>query len=450
MAERSSAGGLTKMRSEKSFANLFLGLYLAAGTAAVAYTFFISEAEPQALLKYQLALLVLLVLGAASVRLPLRVRSGLSLSFLTLLAGLLTVDWLLGYQSYRLPNMKDRMAIQEGRTPDPRSGAEVIADLRTGGEMAYPISPPQVFAPTDGLQQPEGGRIYPLGGISDARTVFCNEQGVWLEYRSDRYGFNNPDFVHESSGIDIVLIGDSYTHGICMPENQDIAGLLRAAGYATLNFGYAGNGLLTELGTLEEYASLYRPSIVLWVYYEGNDLFSHLEEGRSAQLMRYLDPVHAQGLAGKQAQIDALLKRYWDQRLSQQSEGFDPASQLACRISLCSLRALLGEYDRPPPPPIFESILRSADERVAAWGGRLYFVYLPAWRRYQAPFQPDAMFSRAEVLRTVADLGIPIIDFSERLSVQADPLDFYPFRLPLHFNERGYQLLATQILENLP
>ena len=35
--------------------------------------------------------------------------------------------------------------------------------------------------------------IFPLSGISNKETILCNENGYYIHYFSDRYGFNNLD-----------------------------------------------------------------------------------------------------------------------------------------------------------------------------------------------------------------------------------------------------------------
>ena len=42
-----------------------------------------------------------------------------------------------------------------------------------------------------------------------------NESGYYSIYKSDRYGFNNPDYVWDKNEIDLVIIGDSFAHGAC-------------------------------------------------------------------------------------------------------------------------------------------------------------------------------------------------------------------------------------------
>ena len=38
-------------------------------------------------------------------------------------------------------------------------------------------------------------KIFPLSGLSNRTTIYCNENGYYSVYKSDRYGFNNDDDV---------------------------------------------------------------------------------------------------------------------------------------------------------------------------------------------------------------------------------------------------------------
>ena len=61
-----------------------------------------------------------------------------------------------------------------------------------------------------------------FGGVSNQYTIFCNETGEFSFYESDRYGFNNPDKVWDSKEVDFLLLGDSFIHGACVNENENI------------------------------------------------------------------------------------------------------------------------------------------------------------------------------------------------------------------------------------
>ena len=78
---------------------------------------------------------------------------------------------------------------------------------------------------------------------------------------------------------------------------------------------------------------------------------------------------------------------------------------------------------------------------VSGWNGRLYFVFLPS----------NNAQGRANVLRTVTELEIPIIDIQrEVIDPHPDPLSLYPFRRDVsHYNAEGYRLVAEAISKKL-
>ena len=103
-------------------------------------------------------------------------------------------------------------------------------------------------------QNNDEDKIYPLSGISNKLTIFCNETGYWSVYQSDRYGFNNPDEEWDNKEIEYLLIGDSLVDGACVNRPHDIASVLRTlSNKSVLNLGYGGNGPLLEYATLREY-----------------------------------------------------------------------------------------------------------------------------------------------------------------------------------------------------
>ena len=187
---------------------------------------------------------------------------------------------------------------------DARGGFEVIDDLRKRGIDAVPIITPSnhLF-----VEQPDGSiksaidihgtEVMPFGGISNRVTVLCNENGTYVTYQSDEHGFQNPKGMWQSEDIDIAALGDSFAHGYCVPADKTFVALIRHAYPMTLNLGMAGNGPLLMLANLKEYLPLYRPKVVLWFYFEGNDLTNLQTEKKSAILMRYLRDDISSGFA---------------------------------------------------------------------------------------------------------------------------------------------------------
>ena len=69
--------------------------------------------------------------------------------------------------------------------------------------------------------------LLPLSGLSNIKSILCNENGYYSSYLSDRYGFNNPDDVWDLEVIDYLIIGDSFIHGQAVNRPNDISSVLR-------------------------------------------------------------------------------------------------------------------------------------------------------------------------------------------------------------------------------
>ena len=77
----------------------------------------------------------------------------------------------------------------------------------------------------------------------------------------------------------------------------------------------------------------------------------------------------------------------------------------------------------------------------------MYFVYLPAFKRYSKGIEDT---NREFVLDTVSELEIPIIDIHKEVFVpHSDRLSLFPFRGGYHYNAEGYRLVAKSISNRL-
>jgi hypothetical protein len=358
-----------------------------------------------------------------------------------------------------LITLKAQAASAAGLPFDLRTRYQVYLDSIKEGIETYPsISIAQFLGPK-GLEL-EGYRVLPLAGISEKNTLLCNESGEYVNYPSDEHGFNNPTGLYTAGRIDMVLIGDSFTHGACVAPGKDIASHLRKPGRIVINLGYKGNGPLIKLATIKEYVEPLKPKIILWLYYEGNDLNDLAVEEQSSHLLNYLDRNYSQNLYERQSEIDIFLMHYLNKKLetfkkkNAKDRQFATFSLLSKIVRLSHLRTLLGRVFSASPSshplsPLFEHILRDAKARTSMWGGKLYFVYLPAWQRYGTKVDHERLFHRSQILATLHRLDIPLIDVHETFSQHPDPLSFFPFRLPGHYLAEGYEMVAATIQRDL-
>lgn len=339
-------------------------------------------------------------------------------------------------------------ASKQGVQFDRRSRLEVVEDLERRGVRAYPAMVPSILlqANAEGVEESQvkagGKELLPLGGISRVTTVFCNENGRYTIYDSDETGFHNPIGSWNVASLEMVTVGDSFTHGACVPSDKSFVGKIRAGVPSLVNLGMDDNGPLMMLASIKEYAADLRPKIVLWFYFEGNDLGDLRRERNSPLLMNYLRPGFRQQLRNQQTHIDDLLASYVAKVRAEQvpQVRFEEIvklhhlrDKLAVLLKQVQQRGITPEEQRyfaensspasPGDMELFRTVIAEAQRTVQEWGGRLYFVYLPQWERYAG--SPHLNPNRDRVLGTIQELHVPIIDVHPTFESMKDPLSLF-------------------------
>lgn len=399
----------------------------------------------------------------AALGMPRAGRSVLTICLLSGVAGLYATEFYLTYVS---PPCAACGAVGNGAVFDKRGKLDVILDLRRAGTDAYPTTRAKnllVAGGGDALVSVLGdadGELLPLTSPPNTTVVSCNESGRWMIYRTDEHGFHNPPGLWSGQASRLVLVGDSFVQGNCVPSDGNIAAWLGKLGDRVLNLGVDGSGPLVELAILREYVEPLTPETVLWFYYEGNDLTKDLAlEMRSETLMSYArDDNFRQGLVPRRDEVAARLKAYLDRRMPEAIDRVDE-KRLVAAAKLVRVRGLLGlgpvslgvvAGGAEARFALFHAILARAREAVASWGGRLIFVYLPESDRYFGLGGPGEIRERVRerVMATVAKLELPVIDVARAFSSHPDPLALFQYP-GSHYNVRGYKVAAEAIQKAL-
>jgi hypothetical protein len=363
------------------------------------------------------------------------------------------------YLEFFNKTQREIIAKQMGVPYDTRTKMEVLDDLRDSGVEAFPNVRPYVLlgdiTTKNGLSTRDG-MIFPLSGISNKLMVQSNENGYWMMYTGDKYGFHNSNDVYQDNIVDILITGDSFAEGWSVKSEENIGGVLQEIGFNVVNIGKSGNGPLLEFAALKEYAEPLKPKIVLWVYCV-NDLSDLLNrELQSSIIRRYLnEDDYSQNLISRQKEIDGVLINYVQNELEKEREKRDRLSNhpVIKILKLYNLRIKINLVPKPiptptpTPTPIFRNILQKSKQMASNWNGKMYFVYLPAFVRYSAGNEDP---NRNFVMRTATELDIPIIDIhKEVFDPHPDPLSLFPFRINSHYNAEGYRLVAEAIGKRL-
>jgi hypothetical protein len=356
---------------------------------------------------------------------------------------------------------------------DHRSKLEVIQHYRRQGIAAYPaLNPKEAMKGT--VKVKVGSReIIPLGGAAGVVTVVCNEWGAYFVYPSDRYGFANPPEVWQAAPLNFALLGDSYTLGYCVPLGESYAELLRKRYASVLNLSNSGEGPLAELATLREYAQAVRPEKVLWFHFEGNDIEDLTREMLDPIISRYLENgEYSQRLMTDAEEIDLSIKRSLGKAIRKEEllkvvgrflgyrGDFEKRFQewvklynIRGRLSALSLHDgwTFTDYKTKVSPEeaqaAFVRIMREAALRVSAWGGKLYFIYLPCSQTFAGASGLQQHPFKEFIFRALADLDIPALDLTAAFAATGHPLALFPARSDMHYNARGHRLVATQVAD---
>ena len=348
---------------------------------------------------------------------------------------------------------------QNGKKWDKRTKLEVYKDLYKENKDIVLKLPPSIYLLN---KKP----IFSLSGISNSETINCNENGYYMIYQSDRYGFNNPDEEWDKKKIEYLLVGDSFIHGECVNRPNDIASTLRAlSNKSVLNLGYGGTGPLIQYAILREYINS-NVKKVFWFYYEGNDLLELKEEKNNKILISYFNDLNfSQDLKLKQNEIDSLARKYLEVEINKrnieeknfkkESESFNFKFKLIKFLKIYNTRKLI--FPGKSSVPILSSstelteltelkeILKLTKDLTNKNNSELYFFYLPEYSRYKKKYDNT---NYNLVKNTVNQLKIPFIDIHlEVFEKQPNPLELWPYELFGHYNVKGYKKISEKIYE---
>jgi hypothetical protein len=111
--------------------------------------------------------------------------------------------------------------------------------------------------------------IAPLAPQPNSRLYFCNEGYGLITYSTDRFGFRNQEAAWDKN-IDILLIGDSFTHGACVLEKDTIAGFLKAK-TNVINLGSYGNHAIHNAAVEKIFIPALKPKKAVLIFHANDN-----------------------------------------------------------------------------------------------------------------------------------------------------------------------------------
>jgi hypothetical protein len=292
---------------------------------------------------------------------------------------------------------------------------------------------------------------------------YNSETNRVVDYQTDENGFRNPPGVTRA---DVVFIGDSYSEGAQVPQEETfVRRVAILSGLSVQNLGRSVYGPQQELIVLRKYALTYRPRVVVWQLFEGNDL-------RDAEVFVEWRKNPHQGTSLKQRYLSNSLLVTW---LSKTERVPETASTIHWRVSDGTVRPLTLRYkynlDEPEKRPqgLAETIqaIQTGYQLCQSQGIELVILFVPTMVRVMEPY---IIFDRAEdrakyvpnggattdkdfdgrMAELCRQLGCTFIDGLAPLR-QAASRDNRNLFIPVdeHLDVRGHEVLARAIVDRL-
>ena len=382
-------------------------------------------------------LIVILMLFVAFV-FPHKYRIGVASSFVAILCALFAFEALLTINS-----MSATWGLVGYIGPD----GEVSDDVKSGLPPAYT---------TNAINLKIGVEELPdamLGSVPFAQVMLCSKEKKPIIYTADRYGFNNPDAIHDEP-IDVMVLGDSFVEGICLKPGDDIVSQLRDHIPASVGVALRGTGPTFQLAALGRYGPVLKPRNTVIAFFEGNDWENLKREQTYPWLQNVLNSDVSFGSAEPTEKMltnaKKIIDNWWAKSALQASEAFKRNAVLRNFAALQKTSAQLGlHYPKASEEqPIYSEIIIAAHNLVKQWDGQLSVIYIPSVDRYVGLFDSGFVYNQFEMVQdAVNKAGVPFVDLPKVISTHESPYGLYA--ADAHFSEEGASIAAKVIAEHV-
>ncbi len=306
--------------------------------------------------------------------------------------------------------------------------------------------------------------FYPLSSISNYNTINCNENGYYSKYLSDRFGYNNIDKLWDFDHYSFVLVGDSYAHGACVNYPNTISDVInKITNKNIINLGLSGNGPLLQYANLKEFFNYKKAKNIIFLYYEDNDLSEIKDEFKHPILKKYFEEDNfIQKIYKNQKITDKMVIEKFKIKLQDFRSDKEDGFLIPSFFKMQNIRKTIKKFFRKKENLkvikyeknsllIFDEVLKKVKKLSEKNNSNLYFVYIPGYNRFTKTILADDVkhLNYEDVIKSVNENNIYLIDFYSKMKKMSDPLSLYPFRGFGHFNENGYKILAEYILHKI-
>lgn len=285
------------------------------------------------------------------------------------------------------------------------------------------------------------------------------QEQIPFDAQFDDNGFRN---TKTPTSADIVFVGDSFTEALLVPTVDVVSDRLAAHyGAQTANFGMMTYGPYQELEVVKRYAVPMRPKVVVWLFFEGNDLGD----------VTYYEWA-TKDLAGLHEQYHSFIHRSFSMNLPRTlyhaSRAFKPSGEPRS-AGLSNDPSQRFYFLHPPKDPTdkknaaaletFDRLMHEAHQVTAEAGIRLVVAFIPVKLRVFDdllkidPSSDVAQWPRTDVPQRVRKIvegvspSIVYVDLLPPLRAAAARGETPYYHIDSHWNSNGHKIAAEALAE---
>ena len=137
---------------------------------------------------YYFVSIIGLIFSLISFLIKKKIKLYISIIFISFAFSLYLFEYFLNIKQDLLIAKKEKLYFEKtGKKIDKRNRVEIFNSIKLQDKNIKIVASPQYYLYKKKLE------IFPLSGYSSSKTVNCKENGYYSIFKSDRYGYNNPD-----------------------------------------------------------------------------------------------------------------------------------------------------------------------------------------------------------------------------------------------------------------
>ena len=296
------------------------------------------------------------------------------------------------------------------------------------------------------------------------------ESGIYhMVYTPDIYGFRD-NHMELYKNTDVVMIGDSFSFSICVNQPYDLKSQLeKVSKKKFLNLSVGGSGPKKQVEIIKNFTNETNFDYFIWIFYEGNDF----EDLASEQKMIKQNPTEFEKKQFSNVGTNKILKSKNDvfvdyNKLIKLQEKFPEKKivdykwqneklvkiKIFLAEKLRGLNALIKffrNYNELLPYKEYDNVVNEMSIYLNNKKIKKKFIYyLPKYTRLANKYKKHPEVEHLNQTKNLVSLtankyNFVFIDGADFFHNRNVPLNIFPYKVPTHFNETGYKLLAEHI-----